>query len=102
MKPVLSKTFTTELVLERSSTSWQEPLGTHESTMELYIYRDGFKGMIEWDIPALERTEQIGLWFETGEGGKKELSDYDGVMCLPEEAIALLEEYGIVVGEDYR
>lgn len=53
--------------------------------------------MIEWVIEALDEVESIGIWTEDGE-----LTDYDGTMCLPEEAIKLLERAGIKVGEDFR
>ncbi len=97
MTPVASKTFTSELVLERSSTSYQEPLGKHESTMDFYVQGAG-RGLIEWDVPVLESTWHIGVWWDEN----KNLTDYDGLFSLPVEAIELLEEYGITVGADYR
>lgn len=102
-KPVLigTKTFTTGLVSEGS---WgASALGTHESHMELYRFDgDDERGYIEWDIPAIEQCEEIGLVYDVRPDGRLELAEYDGVMSLPKEAIALLEEAGIVVGEDFR
>ena len=98
MKEVASKTFTADLIVEGS---WGErPLGTSESTMTFYKSILRFDtGMIEWDIPAHEMTEHIGLWWDPS---TMELTDYDGVFSLPKEAIELLEENGIKVGEDFR
>lgn len=65
-------------------------VGKNASTMTLYA--DGAHYFIEWDIPALERTENIGLTFE-----HKTLIDYDGVFSLPSEAIAFLRKQGFHV-----
>lgn len=62
--------------------------------MDLYFENDN-TGFIEWDIPSLDRTENIGLWFEIDQDGKRTLSDYDGVFSLPSEAIELLRKHGI-------
>ena len=91
---------TTGLVLEYSYKPTPDELGTHGWTMELFWEKGDLKngdGLIEWDIPGLDNTEHIGIWVEDGE-----LSDYDGLMSLPSEAIKLLESVGIVVGEEYR
>lgn len=86
-------TFNAELVWEGS---WGErSAGKHESTMELHLSKGGY--FIEWDIPDLEATETIGLEFDG-----KELTDYDGVMSLPREAIALIRKNGFVVGKDFE
>lgn len=77
----------------------EHAVGTHASTMELYVHdgRAG-SGVIEWDIPSLERTEQIGLtWDNT-----KTLLDYDGVYALPNEAIAFLKAQGFTVPSDFE
>lgn len=88
MKLIETIKFNTELVLERSCTSVLQPLGSHDSEMSLY--HDGEnRGFIEWDIPSLNEVVGIGLWFNG-----KELTDYDGVFSLPEQAIALLEKNG--------
>ena len=61
-------------------------LGKHESTMTLYATREGSHGFIEWDIPALDKFVEIGLWFGVAhrpEGVESTLVDYDGVFALP-------------------
>ena len=85
-------THTTPINLEYSHGSISQ--GKHDWTMELHFENDN-TGFIEWDIPSLERTEYIGLWFEIDEHGKRTLSDYDGVFSLPSEAIELLRKHGI-------
>lgn len=78
--------------------SWgSTPQGTHASTMDLYVTDDGKSGFIEWDIPSMERTETIGLMFEG-----KELTDYDGVMSIPLEAIEFLRQQGYTVNKDFE
>lgn len=99
MNKIAEKTFRADLVLERSSSSVAEDLGNHESTMCLYDFDEPGRYMIEWDVPSLEETQHIGIWVNEA---RKELRDYDGVMSLPEEAIELLEEQGITVGEGFR
>lgn len=100
MNKIDTHTFTAAL---RSEGSWgASALGTHESSMDLWLDEDRTKGFIEWDIPALETTEEIGLWFEKGRAGRMYLTDYDGVMSLPKEAIALLRKNGIQVGREYE
>jgi len=95
IKKIASSTFTAALVAEGSWGSKEQ--GTHESTMALYTTRNPDKLFIEWDIPALDVTEEIGLWFDdTG------LIDYDGVMSLPKQAIELLRESGYHVGKDFE
>ncbi len=87
-----SITHTTPINLEYSSGSISQ--GKHGWTMDLYFENDN-TGFIEWDIPSLDRTENIGLWFEIDQDGKRTLSDYDGVFSLPCEAIELLRKHGI-------
>ena len=87
-----SITHTTQINLEYSSGSVSQ--GKHGWTMDLYFENDN-TGFIEWDIPSLDRTENIGLWFEIDQDGKRTLSDYDGVFSLPSEAIELLRKHGI-------
>ena len=69
--------------------------------MDLYFNTDN-TGFIEWDIPSLDCTENIGLWFEIDKEGKRTLSDYDGVFSLPSEAIALIRKNGVEVGEEFE
>lgn len=99
MTPFKTNTFVSELIREGSWGS--RAIGTHESTMDLYLNSDN-TGYIEWDVPDLEVTECIGLWFEIDTTGKRTLSDYDGVFSLPEEAIELMREGGILVPEEYE
>tara|TARA_R110002126_G_scaffold275217_1_gene420597 strand:- start:579 stop:878 length:300 start_codon:yes stop_codon:yes gene_type:complete len=87
-----SITHITPINLEYSSGSISQ--GKHGWTMDLY-FNDDNTGFIEWDIPSLDRTENIGLWFEIDKDGKRTLSDYDGVFSLPSEAIELLHKHGI-------
>lgn len=42
-----------------------------------------------------------GLWFDTT-GAKLELTDYDGVFCLPSRVIEALEQMDIIVPEEFR
>lgn len=88
------------IVREFSYKATADPLGSHDWTMDLFWFDGDIKngrGLIEWVIEALDEVESIGIWVEDGE-----LTDYDGTMCLPEEAIKLLEQAGITVGEDFR
>ena len=100
LKSIASNTFTSALIEEGS---WGErDIGTHASTMELFDYTDEpTRGLIEWDIPSIEGTEHIGLWYELRDG-VRHLCDYDGVCSLPREAVALLERTGIVVDEEFK
>lgn len=97
---LLTKTFTAELVKEGS---WGvRDIGKHESTMSLYeVEGNAGRLYIEWDVPALDLVEEIGIWVEMVDG-KRTLCDYDGVCSLPSEAIGLLEEHGITVPEEFR
>lgn len=69
-----------------------------KSVMTLYLNRD-LTGFIEWDIPALDMTEEIGLEFEIDEKGKRTLTGYDGVFAIPTQALDLLEKNGIDVAD---
>lgn len=98
--PIAARTFTAALI---SQGSWGgSNLGEHESTMELYdVDGDAGRGYIEWDIPALDDGECIGLSYEM-RAGKRHLTDYDGIFSLPREAWMLLESVGIVVDEEFK
>ena len=75
-----------------------------KSEMELFapngeIIETG-NGLIEWVYNVgtdEEDVEHIGVRWEN-----RELVDYDGVFDLPAQAITLLEQAGIQVGENYR
>ena len=88
--------FDAELFKENSFRRWS--IGQYKNLMELVItgkarYQFGTIGYIEWlfgkDAPD-EEEEVIGVWFDED----KNLTDYDGVFELPEEAIVLLEHLG--------
>ena len=100
MEKVESIEFRAPIRREWSGSSTVDELGTDECTMTFYesALTPG-RGMIEWDIPGLEETHHIGVWFDAA---KRELPDYDGLFSLPEQAIELLEKARIVVGEDFR
>jgi hypothetical protein len=92
MNKIAEKEFVCELISETSMSSVPTKLGRHKSTMTLYGFDDDPDYyFIEWDIPTLNEVENIGIWCEEG---TKELRDYDGVMCLSQEAIELLKENG--------
>ena len=79
----------TPMVRERSHSV--QNIGSHASTMTLYTDH------IEWDIPTLDETVEIGLEFEG-----KTLVDYDGVFSLPKEAVKLIRQCGYRVPRDMR
>jgi hypothetical protein len=86
MEKIVEKTFISELIREWSY--GVVPIGKHKSTMTLY--RSGIEEyFIEWDVPALDESYEIGLKIE----GQKVVG-YDGIMSLPEQAINLLKEQG--------
>ncbi len=93
---IAEKTFTAHIVSDTSYSRTE--LGKQVSTMTLYATDTPGYAFIEWDIPALEQTEQIGLNFDV----QRNLLDYDGVFSLPKEAIALLRSKGFKVGEDFE
>jgi hypothetical protein len=71
------------------------------STMDLYLHKDN-TGYIEWVVHLGEDDEMvegIGLVFEIDPKGKRTLTDYDGVMTLPDEAMDLLERHGVDCAE---
>lgn len=74
----------------------QKSLGTHDSTMELWLH-DGAdnqngSGTIEWDVPSLDETVHIRVVWENGE-----MIEFDGVFSFPNEAADLLEHFGVKV-----
>lgn len=101
MKLIDKLTFTSPVSREYSSSPTRQPLGEHESTMTLHRAPDGYRFAIEWDIPGLEMTEEIGLWCEAGANGPV-LYDYDGVFELPAQAVTLLMRNGVTVPKEFR
>lgn len=106
-QPTASKTFEAELYWHGS---WgARDAGKYTSTMDYYdIEGDAGRGYIEWDIPDMDHTEEIGLQFEMRKhiNNPKEtvraLVDYDGIMALPREAVELLESIGIIVDDEFK
>lgn len=96
---IAEKRVSTNFVLERSSSSTTQALGKHDSTMCLYEFDEPGRLMVEWDIPGLDETMEIGIWINSTRG---ELTDYDGVFSLAQEVIEFLEENNITVGSDFR
>lgn len=81
--------------MELDSSFGTRPVGAHASSMTWYL-EDGHH-TIEWDIPGLDRTVHLGLWFE-----KKVLVDYDGNFTLPIEAIQMIRDKGYTVPKDFE
>lgn len=97
-QPILTKTFTAALHYEGSWGS--RDAGTHDSTMALHLHTDD-TGRIEWEIPSLDEYVEIGLRFEISATGARSLAEYDGTMSLPFQAVELMREAGIAVGNDF-
>jgi len=101
-EPIATFTGKSQICREFACLPMAEPLGEHEYTLELYWFegttRGTGAGQIEFDVPALDECEAIGIWVEDGA-----LTDYDGTICeLNPEMINLLESVGITVSEDFR
>jgi hypothetical protein len=90
-------TFYSPINKENSFGEWNVAKRT-KSTMTLYYYRDT-TGYIEWDIPKIEETVEIGITFEFDKNGKRTLTDYDGVFAIPRQALDLLEKNGVDVAD---
>ena len=91
----------------KSSVYWHGSWGASKPTapvrneMSLYMPEPDY-GMIEWIIDEpVDEVEHIGLWFEKTDTGKLSLTDYDGVAALPLQAVEMLRDFGVVVGEDF-
>lgn len=97
---IASITFDAHVVREYSATPNVQQLGEHRCTMDLYFGTDDH-GCIEWDIQSLEETAEIGLTFEIGPKGERNLIDYDGIFELPPEAVDLLRQNGVAVCNSY-
>jgi hypothetical protein len=94
-EPVLIKKHEFESPINMEGSWGLRPIASKvNSVMELYFNRDN-TGFIEWEVPDLDLYESIGLTFDIGPDGKRTLSDYDGVMTLPKQAMDLLEGVGI-------
>lgn len=89
--------FESPIGMERSS-GYSPVTDKAKSKMELYFNKDN-TGYIEWEVDELDLYESIGLTFEFDVAGKRTLTDYDGVMTLPDQAMDLLEKNGVDVSE---
>ena len=96
--------FESPINLEYSSGYTAQISENAKSEMELFApggeVAETGNGLIEWVYnlgTEDEDVEHIGVWWKN-----RELTDYDGVFDLPTQAITLLEQAGIEVGEDYR
>lgn len=66
------------------------------STMQWIEGKGAGHASIEWDLPTLDRCEEIGLWFNW-RAGKRVLVDYDGIMALPAQAVIVMQREGVEV-----
>lgn len=96
MQLIDTLTFTSPINREYSNVAQQRTLGVYKSTMDLYAAEDKMRCFIEWDIPDLEETYEIGLWCEGGI-----LVDYDGLFQLPIQAVTLLRRNGVTVPQEF-
>jgi hypothetical protein len=86
--------FKTDVSIDNGYTN--EHQGVFDQTFELFK-EDRRHYMIEWDIPAMNETEHIGMTFDED----LNLMDYDGVFEFPKEAIAWLEGLNLGFNLDY-
>lgn len=93
MKSIAKKEFTADLVLERSCTPVLDDLGKHRCTIELFQFSESVFS-IEWDIPDLDETVNIGIWIDDSCSYRKIITEYDGVFSVPKEIEEFLEECG--------
>lgn len=93
MKSIAKKEFTAGLVLERSCTPVLDELGKHQWTIELFQFSESVFSM-EWDIPDLDETVNIGIWIDASCAYRKIITEYDGVFSVPKEIEKFLEECG--------
>jgi hypothetical protein len=96
---VAETSFESAIVREYSALPTAEPLGTHRSTLTLYLTVDD-RGVpwysVEWDVPSLGEMVEIGLWTANG---TKRLTDYDGVFSLPSQVAEFLRAQGFDTSE---
>jgi hypothetical protein len=98
---VAETSFEAAIVLEYSALPTAEPLGTLRSTLTLYLTVDD-RGVpwysVEWDVPSLGETVEIGIWVAAG---TRRVTDYDGVFSLPREIGRFLQAQGFDLSELY-
>ena len=112
-EPDWTAQFREGVVREYSATGRVDDLGEYDQEMRLHLeflrlgYEWGRKpltGFIEWDATDDEGAE-IGLWFGLERVGgiyTLVLTDYDGLMSLPKEAIVLLRYASITVPAEFE
>ena len=93
MKSIAKKEFTAHLVLEHSYTPALDELGKHQCTIELFRFSESVFS-VEWDIPDLDETVNIGIWIDDSCAYRKIITGYDGVFSVPKEIEEFLEECG--------
>ena len=93
MESIAKKEFTSNLVLERSCTPVLDELGRHQCTIELFRFSECVFD-VEWDIPGLDETVNIGIWIDDSCPYRKIITEYDGVFSIPREIQDFLEECG--------
>lgn len=87
---IATKKFDSEIVLERSITPVVQNIGIYHSIMELFYFPEDNLCHIDWEI---EDYDSITMEIEL-EDDTKNVTGYDGVFELPEQAIELLKENG--------
>lgn len=87
---IATKKFDSEIVLERSITPVVQNIGIYHSIMELFYSPEDNLCRIDWEI---EDYDSITMEIEL-EDGTKNVTGYDGVFELSEQAIELLKENG--------
>jgi hypothetical protein len=96
-KIVVTKKFSVPVVREYSYTSKVEDLGVKECEFKLVIHASGKTGGLICDYGDAG-YQDMGLWFDDN----KNLTDYDGAFCLPDQGIEMLREAGFVVSEEFE
>jgi len=93
MKSIAKKEFTANLVLEHSCTPVVDGFGKHQCTIDLFRFSECVFS-VEWDIPDLDETVNIGIWTDDSCPYRKIITEYDGVFSVPKEIQDFLEECG--------
>lgn len=86
-------TFTSNLNIDNGYTNASQ--GDHESEMTLHLDSTGNPVSIEWDNPIMYTN--IGIEYDEVE---EEVTGYDGVFEIPDQALYLLKEAGFKISKD--
>ena len=86
-------TFTSNLNIDNGYTATSH--GDHESEMTLHLDSSGYPVNIEWDNPVMYTN--IGIEYDED---TKEVTGYDGVFEIPEQALYLLKAAGFKISEN--